>query len=433
MGWVFDRVLSIAPITKATADTLTSSVEGKQLWVLKTGETCTLRCYDLLAAHMGLEPDENILVSRSTHYFGPFLEQDLGFKALDVVAYNGMAFLSATDDNGYITTQVRVVNTVGETVDTIIFPEYFNSNVEINNNKVWVISGSIDAQYRQTLHWYDLTTKVFGSYPIPVRHQQEKRRISRDYNGNILICDYNNLSITKFTNEGVYVSTTRTSASTGGANREPAYITLDSNRNVYVSSFNGMIQKFDSAASTFTSFSNGLGDIHSFVDDDTYQWVASHKIASIVSFNGQTYECIDSHIARGTSPDLTKWAVLTGGETAKDGVWTAGNYYIDDKEDMIRINKANQSIRHFGTSERDIQIEDLSTGTMIDTKVNKMMKSTAMVCATVNGNVALPQYIWLMTATSVIGVPTSSMFRQNYYEMNGVAMVSFGNYDYTGD
>lgn len=431
MGWVFDRNLATAPFTVGTGGSAIAAVEGKVLWVLTTGNTSKLRAYDILFAHMQLEPDENILVSRPTQYMGTFLDVELDFAAKDIVAYNDKAYIAAAS-NGYSMDQIQIVDIVGATLETITFPEPFNSNVEINNNKIWVVGTNINTQYQQSLMWYDIATKQFFSYPIPVRHQSQKRFISRDYNGNILICDFNNLSVTKFTNEGVYVSTTRTSAGTGGANREPDYIALDASRNVYVSSYNGMIQKFDSSADTFASYSNGLGDVHSFVDDGTYMWVASEKIASIVAFNGKTYQCTDSHIARGTEPDPTKWNILTGGEAAKDGNWSAGNYYVDDKEDVIRINKSDQSIRHFGTSERDIQIEDLSPS-MINTKVNKVIMSQEMVCATAVGNVTLPQYVWLLTASSVIGVPTSSMFRQNYYEMNGVAMMSLGNYDYTGD
>lgn len=433
MGWVFDNTIGTETIGSGV---VRASLDGKIIWTLKKSGTGKpeLKGFDIVSGITKLQPDGVVLVGAQTEYMGAFLTKQFDVFATDVYGYQDKAYLPVNNVSALSDSfeSVIVVDVAGNILETIKMPEMMNSNIVFNNNKMWTVSLSTNNAYQQILYWYDFPSKTFGAYPIPVRHQSQKRFLTRDYNGFILVCDYNNLSISKFTNNGAYVSTTRTSAGTGGANREPSYMTLDQNRNVYVSSFNGMIQRFDSNTDTFTSYSTGLGDVHSFVDSGPYLWVGSHKIASIVSFAGKIYECTESHIARGTEPDPTKWAVVVDASiSAKDGVWTAGSYYIDDTEDLIRITKSDQSIRHFGTSERDIQIEDVQS--LKGAQVNTVMISQQFVCATAAGNVTIPQYVWCIAGTSLVGLPTSSMFRQNYYEMNGMAMMSLGNYDYTGD
>lgn len=439
MGWQFDNSITTAPISTVTSDVVRASLDGKVIWTLKKSalKKSELQGFDIVSGVLRMEDSDAILVGPRSSFLTSFLKKELDVNGSDVYGFQDHVYVPSNNISSLTDSfdTVSVINVLGEVVDTIKYPESMNSNLVFNNNKMWAVSQSTNNAYQQVLYWYDLTTKAFGAYPVPVRHQSQKRFLIADYNGFILICDYNNLSISKFTNEGTYVSTTRTSAGTGGANREPSYMTVDQNRNVYVSSFNGMIQRFDSATDTFTSYSNGLGDVHSFVDSGPFLWVAAEKIASVVSFEGAIYVCNDSHIARGTKPDPTKWTVATGNDipAAKDGVWAANNYYVDDKEDLIRITKSDQSIRHYGTSERDIQIEDTGSVPLKGVQVNTVMISQQFVCSTAVGDVTIPQYVWCLAGNKLVGLPTSSMFRQNYYEMNGTAMLSLGNYDYTGD
>lgn len=431
--WQFDRGLKAAVAVGGGTTTVDLSLDGKMLWALQVGAKSKLHCYDTVNGILNSTNSDDIMVERSTEFLGASVQQTLDYFGSNICAFQDHAYVSFSSTNTFFTDSfdsLNVYDVKGSKVDTIKLPDVMRSNIIAHNNKLWMCGAYVNNSYQQVLFSYDLITKTFASSVIPTRHQNVRRFLAKDYNGFILISDFNNLSVSKFTNTGTYVSTTRTAAASGGANRQPDSITVDQNRNVYVSSYNGMILKFDSLTDTFTHFSTGLGDVHAFADDGTYQWIGSKKKASSVSFNEVNYTCTVSHIAVGTKPDAEKWAL--GGD-GSDGVWTAANYYVDDKEDLLRINKADQSMRHFSTSERDIGMDD-PVGAIKDMMVNKVLISPSITCSTATGDRVVPSYVWLTTAAGyVVGLPTGPMFRQNFYEMNGVAMTSVGNYDYTGD
>lgn len=438
MAWNFNVVLSsptYGAAVPADGPQPDIAIDGKCLWFISK---TTVKCMDITAWHMSIDSDANVIDKRGDQGWGTFVAVTVPKATNRIVAFDDKAYITQSD---YTATpsqfnSIVVVNTAGQIVETLKMPELMNSNLVIDNGKMWMMSHATNSNFQQLLYWYDLTTQVWQSYPVPVRHQTVERYLACDHSGHILICDYNNLSITKFTNTGAYLTTTRVAASSGAANREPNFITTDQNRNTYVASFNGMISKMDTATDAFTMFSAGLGTVAALADDGTHQWVASKKRASVVSYNGSLYECVESHIGRlppTALQDPVKWATLSEGE-ATDGAWTEGAYYVDGKADLLRINRANQTLRHFSTSERDIQIEDPSGSTMIDTTVNKVLVSPSFTCATKDGVVTVPQYVWVVTnQCRVLGFPTDAMFRENFYEMKGFAMMSFGNYDYTGD
>lgn len=438
MAWVFDKVLSTGTMGTAVlpdAPQPDIALDGKLLWMINK---TSVKCIDIVQWHMSITPDEYIIDERGDQGYGTFMSLDLPLTPHRLVAYDDKAYITQSDNAPSPSRfkKIVVVNTAGHIVETIVTPQLMNSNLVIDAGKIWMVSYDINDNYQQSLYWYDLTTKVWASFPISVRHQTEERFLANDHSGHILICDYNNLSVTKFTNAGVFVSTTRVAASAGAANREPKYITVDQNRNAYVSSFNGMISKMDVDADTFAMFSTGLGDVYSFADDGVHQWIATKKRASVVSHNGAVFQCIESHIGRTPpSADVEKWMVLSGPTAVPvDGAWAEGAYYVDDKADLLRINRTNQTLRHFSTSERDIQIQDPSGSTLIDTTVNKVLVSQPFSCSTKDGVISIPQYTWIVTnQCRVLGFSTDAMFRENFYEMKGIAMISYGNYDYTGD
>lgn len=441
MAWHFDRVLTSlgqhTPVT-TTGPQPDIAVNGKLLWLVTpaAGEDA-IHCYDIVHIHTYITPDDVLIDSIPEETFAPFLKVDSPRIPCYVAAYSDKAYITQSDYNANPAEfdEVIVVSTSGQIDESIELPVAMRSNLIIDDGKLWMVSRDINDSFQQTLYWYDLSTKSFGSAPIPVRHQTQVRSLVRDHAGHVLVADYNNLSITKFTNKGVFVSTTRMAADTGGANREPSQFALDENRNLYVSSYNGMISKMDTTTDTFTWFSNGLGDVSAMADDGTFQWVGTQKRASSVSYAGTIYVCKESHIARGSSPDLTKWDVDDSEDAeAIDGVWTAGSYYVDGKGDLLRINKTTQSMRHFSTTERDVQIVDDASVTVTGSAINKVLVTPSFVAATKDGNLTVPSYTWAVTnACRIIGFPFGSMYRQNFYEMKGVAMMSVGTYDYTGD
>lgn len=434
MAWNLDYSMSLTNFPQSADSNRLLAGSGKIVWALmmhQNGSVHSLHAFDIIDSYQSLPDANEDLGSSRTGYIAPF-------KSFTSIGY-GTAI--ATDgDTAYVgiglspegTTFARidVFRSWGVQAGSITTPVYMNSNIVIDNGSLWMSSYDINNNGEQELYRYNLTTKEWSKVGIPVRHQTEVRFLSRDHNGHILSCDYNNLSITKFTNVGAFVSTTRLAASAAGANRQPNYITIGDDRSVYIASFQGMISTFNPTTDAVASFSNGLGDVHSFVDDGTYLWVASKKRPMSVSYQGANYTCYESHMA-GPTFDVEKWAA--GGDGAA-GAWAAGNYYVDDTEDLIRIRKSNNQIRHFGSTDRDIQIENPPGVELAGTKVNSVLVTPALSCATTDGVVSVPKHIWAITAdNNLVAFPITAMHRPNFYQMNAVAMMSFGPYDYIGE
>lgn len=355
----------------------------------------------------------------------PAIDIEVGFVS-QLAAYGDFAYVGVNEFSLKQTTfdSIQVYNTAGKLVETLDCPTTMNSNIVVDNSKLWMVSSTPFNNDRQSLFWYDLVQKTWQFAGIPVRHQERVRFLARDHDGHILICDYNNLSVTRFSNTGVFQATTRIAPSGGGANREPSFITIDDLRNVYISSFQGMISKLNTTNNTAAPFSTGMGDVHAFADDGTYLWIATKKRPSSVSWQGRNLTCYYSHVARGTAPDVEMWQ--DGGDGAA-GVWTPGAYYVDDQEDVLRIKKSTQEIRHFSTMERDILIQPTAAGAVAGKKVNNILVTPATLL--------MPSYVWMIFEDNqIMGWPSSgSMYRDNHYEMKGYAMMSVGQYDYIGE
>lgn len=438
MAWNFDRVAQNGSFTNTADGNRMLAGDGKMVWALMLPLTGTashdIWCYDAVATHMGFSADgSNLAGTESSAPMPACRHQAVGSVA--TIAADGDTCYAALSDASFSLEatyfdNIQVLYSWGTKGVLIKAPVRMNSNLVIDNGKLWMSSYDINQSGQQTLYVYDLTSKAWSSTPIPTRHQTQPRFLARDHFGHILVCDYNSLSVTKFSNAGAFISTTRLAASAAGANRQPNFITISDDRSIYIASFQGMISKFDSTTDTVTSYSNGLGDVHSFVDDGTYLWVASEKRPSSVSYNGENWTCYKSHMSLGTF-DQMMWQ--QGGDGAA-GAWAASNYYVDDKEDVIRITKSNQQIRHFTSEDRDIAIESPSSVALGGVKVNSVLMTPSFVCSTKDGNITVPKYIWAITENNhLVAFPNTSMWRPNFYQMNGVAMMSFGQYDYIGE
>lgn len=437
MAWNLDRSATLAGDSTEDATRQLSS-SGKLVWALMLSgsgaESHRLVCFDAYKAHASFGDIADDLVTTKTATLDIVADHPYVGSIATILAEGDVCYAGDVEARWATSSttfgSVRTFTSHGAYGTTINCPVRMNSNLVCDNGKLWMASYDISELGQQTLYSYDLTTFEWLSTPIPTKHQSAPRFLSRDHNGHILVCDYNGLSITKYTNTGVFVSTTRLAASAAGANRQPNFVTLGDDRAVYIASFQGMISKFNPTTNAVTSYSNGLGDVHSFVDDGTYLWVAAEKRPMSVTYNGDVYTCFKSHMA-GPAFDQMMWQ--QGGD-GTSGAWTSGSYYVDDKEDLVRITKANQTIRHFTSEDRDIAIQSPSGIDLGGDKVNSVLVTPSFVCSTEDGYVTVPQYIWAITeANAVVAFPNSAMWRPNFYQMNGVAMMSFGQHDYIGE
>ena len=72
-----------------------------------------------------------------------------------------------------------------------------NSNVHCYNSKLWMVGRHVDENDVQSYYSYDLNSKLWSSGVLTVKKQNPPAFVSDDMAGNVLITNYNNVSITK--------------------------------------------------------------------------------------------------------------------------------------------------------------------------------------------------------------------------------------------
>lgn len=358
---------------------------------------------------------------------------EYNFKSLrHLTAVGQKCYAASCHDHEFDKFEHLVEFTVGDSPVKIEAPEYMFSNICYDNGRIWMTSYDMNEKGEQYLFWYDIASEEWHSTAIPAKHQRDTERfVSRDDNGFILVTNANDLSVSKFTNDGVYVNNIRLAQAGAAANRYPTKMTVNtSDRTVFVASFQGMISKLNAATNTVTAYSTGLGEISSFTDGGQYLWVSSEKRPSSVTHNGSVWTCVKTHMST-TVFDVEAWA--PGGDSAQ-GAWAPGSYYVDDTFDLIRIDKVTQQIRHFGTEDRDVRIQQVAGTMMSGVEVNSVIATQPITYITKDGNRTIQSHIFSINADGeIIAVPQDSMWRPNLFSMKGVAMVSFGTHDYIGE
>lgn len=441
MAWHFDRT--------ASTDKFTNDVDGPRLltsndryvWMATPSDVpdvSTLVCFDMFE-YINFKNESNELEDTVSTLHLPINERRKFNLITDrksihaiVALPDGNCWAGSTeyhDGSGFA--QLFAYNTSsGSPVDLTYSDYVLKSNLSYGYGRLWATSAGATSEGSQLLCWYDVETGVWDETPIPAKHQSEPRSVCCDGNGFVLVTNANDLSISKFTSDGVFVSNIRLAQSGAGANRHPTHIIPSDNRTVLVSSFQGMISRVNTISETVTSYSTGLGEISSFTDGGQFLWVSSEKRPSSVVYSGQTYTCVTTHMSTG-SFDVSSWAA--GGDAAQ-GDWNPGSYYVDDTFDLIRINKTTQQIRHFGTEDRDIQIAQVGETTMSGVEVNSVISTPILNFAYPEGTRVIEPHIWSLNKKGeLVMFPQDAMWRANTFALNGVAMVSYGIHDFIGE
>ena len=174
---------------------------------------------------------------------------------------NGATFASVCEFDIATQTFVRAIATTE--VYTGISNELFTrgttysmkSNLGVSGGKLWFVGTSFGDNATQKIYSYNPITNVRNSTDIPVRPSVARTWITSGYNGGVYITNYNNVSISKFSDvNGDFISTIR-------MNAFPTHAFTGPDRRIWVSSFGGMVTLVDyDDDQAHNDYSSGVGD-----------------------------------------------------------------------------------------------------------------------------------------------------------------------------
>lgn len=280
-----------------------------------------------------------------------------------------------TSNNTY-----RVIDINTSASNLFSTPEEMSGNLFYYDNRLWFVGKEIyDEEHR--LYFTELDAnghpQTWDHIIIPIRKQLTVgHNINTDLDGRIILTNFNNLSITKILTQGSvsYEGYIRLDDGSG-ANREPFLIYTSDDRDVYVSSINGMVSICNTTTNSVTHFTNSLDLAGGIVDD--------------------------------------------------------GQHVIFTTDDLIFNRKTTKRVLMTNGEEPDYSIE---TEKMPVGEFKRLVKTTAHTINTATGDRDIPEYIFSLKGDSVMAfINNKQFFRKFNKSIEGTAMVSFGKHDYTGD
>ena len=306
---------------------------------------------------------------------------------------------------------IKFVDITTHEFTTISTPESMSSNLLCCNGKLWMTQTKRGGD---VLLIYDIKTQSWSYTSIPVREQQELRHLSHDKNNHVLITNFNDWSICKYSVDGVYIE--KVMLDDSGRNKEPSFIFTDEDRNTFVVSFNGMISKFDTTTNSITHFSYLGKASHEYQSqfwglesDGTHIWLSSDGTV-LNRLNIQNNTIIGTEYGDPPElPDLTygvgQYSIAINSVKPDTDVVMESGYYLNKSWSPTSWKKV------IIMPEMTKQVWN---GTSFDTKTYQ-----SHVCVIHN--------------TGMFAFPNINLWRTNFVEVGATAMISSGPYDYTGD
>lgn len=129
-----------------------------------------------------------------------------------------------------------------------------NSNLESANNKLWFVGTAFGDDWPQKLYSYDVLTGTRTTTDIPARPSLARTWVANGYNGSVYISNYNNVSVTRFSNvDGSLGAVIRSNAFTTHMHSTP-------DRRIWASSYGGMLTLIDwDDDGVHHDYSSGIG------------------------------------------------------------------------------------------------------------------------------------------------------------------------------
>lgn len=323
------------------------------------------------------------------------------------------------DNHYYVTNAVEwnviyKINYLTGLVDTLNLPHVMNSNLASVNGKLWMTTLERDDNDEQQLFSYDGTTWVFNS--IPCRHQIEPRYIATDYRGNVLVTNFNDVSISKHDSDtGVWISDIRIS-------REPYYIKTISDRTCFVASSPSVSDLDDTKDRVLwdgsivnSTFDTGiLYAIDTVLDTQQTNFQTLGKISGLTDNSGDLWLTIDR-----TLDSVKSIARLT---LSNNQVKFTKAYEIKDITDPASNNPFNWNINE---------------SKFLDNNYNKSVKCESYSYQKWDGTSEItetvPTYKFIISDGYLQGFKIDLMYNTQFSSIQSTAMMAVGNHNYTGD
>ncbi|RLB66459.1 MAG: hypothetical protein DRH08_06135 [Deltaproteobacteria bacterium] len=315
--------------------------------------------------------------------------------------------------DGTVFSTIKKVDDSGTLVDTITLPEVMNSNLAVVNGNLWCTSYTKeDVEDEQWLYSFNSVGTQLTKTTIPRRHQLEERYLSTDYNGHVLITEFNELSVAKHDHvTGTYISSIRVS-------REPFYIKTLSDRTVFV-------------ASTDSAF-----------DPEEDRYIGTVKQASDAYDTGILY-AIDTILDAQQTNYETLGKCLGIAEDGDGDMWMTTERVIDGVKALYRITLSNNEVKTTqawqlsATQPSQPQDYTISEEQLLSTDFKKSIKTEPFTFQKWDGvnvvSVNVPSLHFFITGSHLQGHEMNEMYNVQNIFTNSTTMVSTGKHSYIGD
>jgi len=319
--------------------------------------------------------------------------------------------------NNVVFNTILKIDTAGNLVDTIITPETMNSNLAVVNGNLWCTSfNKLDSLDEQYLYSLNSAGNQLTKTRIPRRHQAEERYLETDYNGHVLVTEFNELSVSKFNHvTGAYVSNIRVS-------REPYYLKTLSDRTVFV-------------ASTDSSF-----------DPETPRWIVSGgstDVSPIQPYDTGILSTIDTILDAQLTNYETLGKCLGIAEDGAGDMWMTTERVLDGVKSLYRITLSNDEVKMTNSwtltepsSSRPLDYNITETH-LKSVDFRKSIRTHPFTYQKWDGtnivNVSVPAFHFFISGSHLQGHEMNELYNTQNIYTNSTTMVSTGNHSYIGD
>lgn len=345
-----------------------------------------------------------------------------------------------------------ILNSEGKVIDC---PEKMHSNLVFENGRLWMVSKHPETETppdRQKLYIYQAGNNVWGSVEIPTRKQKARAHISAGHDGFIYVSNFNNVSISKFSAQtGAFVSIIR-------VNAFPQVVESNSNREIYVSSYGGMLSRVNgltnevfnthSTIETSTSIApanNGkvwFSSLKTDIETAPIKFVDATVIGRLntvdneIRFTGKAKTLLDSAPeSNGKEDQFTGEKDETNDKTTFEGVMEPSGNISNKNADgsaaspaASKIQKSNLFKVEYG--DWNIEFDDLEYSKVYVTKPFTYQVFNGANWDTVD----VKPYLFALGADKIVTVRLHHEFmKEDYLKLRGTAMVSTGPEDYMGE
>jgi hypothetical protein len=146
-----------------------------------------------------ITPEDDVLESSRPHTYFNILSFTCYADTVYVLGtMQGVLHLYTADKHKYnsnITTPTQQGEPVGEITISLPIPFAVGSPIYAAYGKLWIVNTVQSVNLNNFLHCYDIATSTWSTTTIPGRHQFEERRISDDFDGNIIVTNKNDHAV----------------------------------------------------------------------------------------------------------------------------------------------------------------------------------------------------------------------------------------------